>query len=128
MISFALVAALAVDLDAARALVARVVPDAARSFVVQQIPDSAGHDVFELESQGAKIVLRGSSGVAIASALNRYLEEFAGINVSNPLQPIRIRRIVPVPARIHVVSPYQYRYFFNYCTFSYSRAGTTGSG
>ena len=69
-----------------------------------------------------RIVLRGSSGVAIASALNRYLEDFAGVNISIPLQPIRLPRIARVPARIRVVSPYQYRYFFNYCTFSYSMA------
>jgi alpha-N-acetylglucosaminidase len=109
-------------LYAARALVARVISAPADAFVVEHVDAESGRDVFELESRGRKIVLRGSSGVAIASALNRYLEDFAGVNVSNPLLPIRLRRIVPVPHRIRVVSPYQYRYFFNYCTFSYSMA------
>src|SRR4029079_4586607 len=109
-------------LDAARALVARVISAHADAFVVEHVDADSGHDVFELESRGRKIVLRGSSGVAIASALNRYLEDFARVNVSNPLVPLHLRRIVPVPRRIRVVSPYQYRYFFNYCTFSYSMA------
>lgn len=115
-------AAAAGGLAAAKALIARVVPGQAASFVVQRIPSAGGRDVFEIESRGGRIVLRGSSGVAIASALNRYLEEVAGVTVSNPLRPIHLRRITPVRGRIRAVSPYQYRYFFNYCTFSYSMA------
>ncbi|HTM30410.1 MAG TPA: alpha-N-acetylglucosaminidase [Vicinamibacterales bacterium] len=110
------------DLAAAKALVARVVPGNAGSFVVAQIPDSAGHDVFEVESRSGKIVLRGSSGVAIASALNWYLENVAGVNVANPLVPIHLKAVRPVAHAVHVVTPYTYRYFFNYCTFSYSMA------
>lgn len=109
-------------LDAARQLIARVVPARAGTFAVEAIPPDSGRDVFEIESRGNRIVLRGSSGVAVASALNRYLEDFAGVNVSNPLSPVRLPRIVPVPGRVRVVSPYRYRYFFNYCTFSYSMA------
>ena len=67
----------AVDLAAAAALVARVVPASAGAFTVAVIPDSDGLDVFEVESRGGKVVLRGSSGVAIASALERYLENVA---------------------------------------------------
>ena len=103
-------------------MLARVVPDQAASFVVQRIPTMDGRDVFEVESRAGRIVLRGSSGVAIASALNRYLEEVAGVTVSNPLRPIHLRRLPPVRARIRAESPYRYRYFFNYCTFSYSLA------
>lgn len=115
-------AAAADELAAAKALIGRVVPDQAASFVVQRIPTMDGRDVFEVESRAGRIVLRGSSGVAIASALNRYLEEVAGVTVSNPLRPIHLRRLPPVRARIRAESPYRYRYFFNYCTFSYSMA------
>ena len=76
------------ELAAAKALIARVVPGSAASFIVQRIPAADGRDVFEIESRGGRIVLRGSSGVAIASALNRYLEEVAVVTVSNPLRPI----------------------------------------
>ena len=110
------------DLAAAKALVARVVPGNAGSFVVARIPDSAGHDVFEVESRSGRVMLRGSSGVAIASALNWYLENVAGVNVANPLVPIHLKAVRPVAHAVHVVTPYTYRYFFNYCTFSYSMA------
>ena len=112
-----------VDLDAARALIARVVPRNAAGFSVAALPDSAGYDVFEVESRAGKVILRGSSGVAIASALNWYLEEVAGINASLPLKPFTLAHpLKPVPAPVRRTTPYRIRYFFNYCTFSYSMA------
>ena len=113
----------AVDLNAAAALVARVVPGHAQRFTLAAIPDSAGLDVFEVESRNNRIVLRGSSGVAIASALNWYLEHVAGVEVTIPLRPIHLVAPLPVvAAKVHVVTPFRVRYFFNYCTFSYSMA------
>ncbi|HEU5358702.1 MAG TPA: alpha-N-acetylglucosaminidase [Gemmatimonadales bacterium] len=111
-----------VDLRAAAALVARVVPGHAKGFRLSAIPDSAGLDVFEVAQDGRQVVLRGSSGVAIASALNWYLEHVAGVNVSLPFQPIRLGTLPPVPAPVRIRTPYRIRYFFNYCTFSYSMA------
>jgi alpha-N-acetylglucosaminidase len=112
-----------VDLPAARALIARVVPTGAAGFEVAAIPDSAGLDVFEVESRGDKVLLRGSSGVAIASALNWYLEHVVGVNASLPLKPITLPAPLPrVPAPVRVSTRYRIRYFFNYCTFSYSMA------
>ena len=108
---------------APRALVARVVPGSTAGFTVAAIPDSAGHDVFEVESRGGRVVLRGSSGVSIASALNWYLEHVAGVNASLPLKPFTLPApLPPVPAAVHRTTPYRVRYFFNYCTFSYSMA------
>ncbi len=110
-------------LRAAAELIERVVPDQARFFVVEQIPRQDGLDTFEVESQGNRIMLRGSGGVAIASALNWYLEHIAGITVANPLRPVAL--VLPlkaVPQKVRITTPYRYRYFFNYCTFSYSMA------
>jgi alpha-N-acetylglucosaminidase len=111
------------QLRAAEALVAPVVPGAASYFVLEEIPNVYGRDDFEVESRGAKVILRGSSGVALASALNWYLEHAVGMNVSNPLEPIDLP--VPLPRvrrRARVTTPYRYRYFLNYCTFAYSMA------
>ncbi|MBI3567848.1 MAG: alpha-N-acetylglucosaminidase [Gemmatimonadetes bacterium] len=108
---------------AASSLIQRVVPRQAEYFVVEQIPNEAGLDVFEVESRGDRVVLRGSNGVAIASALNWYLEHVAGITIAIPLRPVTLA--VPLPrasAKVRVATPYKYRYFFNYCTFSYSMA------
>ncbi len=108
---------------AASALVRRVVPGHARFFVVEAIPPEEGFDVFEIESRGSQVVLRGSSGVAVASALNSYLERFCHVNVSNPLRALRLPDSLPaVGEKVRVRTIYARRYFFNYCTFSYSMA------
>ena len=112
-----------VDLAAARALIQRVVPGSAAGFDVEAIPDSDGLDVFEVASRGSMVVLRGSSGVAIASALDWYLQHVAGVNPSLPLRPITLPTPLPaVPAPVRHSTRYRIRYFFNYCTFSYSMA------
>jgi alpha-N-acetylglucosaminidase len=112
-----------VDLDAARSLIARVVPGRGGDFTVAAIPDSAGLDVFEVRQDGRRVALRGSSGVAIASALNWYLQQVAGVNVDLPVAPMTLSAPLPRVAHpMHVATHYRLRYFFNYCTFSYSMA------
>jgi len=111
-----------VDLPAITALIDRVLPGRAQGFALEVIPDSAGLDVFEVDQAAGKVVLRGSSGVALASALNWYLEDVAGVSVSLPLQPVRLAALPAVLARVRHTTRYRIRYFFNYCTFSYSMA------
>jgi alpha-N-acetylglucosaminidase len=111
------------QLRAAEALVARVVHEAASCFALELIPPADGLDVFELEAYGGTVVLRGSSGVALASALHWYLRHVAGVNVSHPLEPVRLTSPLPaVPRRVRRTTPHRYRYFLNYCTFAYTMA------
>lgn len=112
-----------VDLAASAALIARVVPEQANLFHLEQIPADSGLDAFEVESRSGQVVLRGSSGVAIASALNWYVEHVARIEVANPLQPVHLPTpLAALPTKVRVTTPYRIRYFFNYCTFSYTMA------
>jgi alpha-N-acetylglucosaminidase len=110
--------------DVARGLIARIVPAQAGEFVVENIPDDNGRDVFEVESRAGKIVLRGDNAVAIASALKRYLADFChadpgwmcGSQMALP------KTLPAVPEKIRVVSPYQFRFDYNYCTHGYTFA------
>lgn len=108
------------DQDAALALITRVLPKYSNNFRVELLPSST-MDVFEVESKGDKIILRGSSGVAVASALYYYIKEYGkgqitwngtNLNLPNPLPK--------VPRKIRKTTPYEYRYYLNYCTFNYS--------
>ena len=108
-------------LTASEALIERVLSDEAKSFVVEPIQADDGSDVFEIEARGNKIVLRGNNGVSVASALNYYLENFChcdfGWNASN----LELPHPLPKPdSTIHKTTPYQYRHYFNYCTFNYT--------
>ena len=108
----------------AHGLIARVVPSQADHFVVETIPAEAGQDVYEIESRDGKIVLRGNNGIAVASALKRYLADYChadpgwycGSQMTLPAT------LPAVPEKVHVASPYQYRFDYNYCTHGYTFA------
>ena len=109
---------------AARGLIARIVPAQAINFVVETIPAVNGQDVFEIEGRAGKIVLRGDNGVAIASALKRYLADFCHADPGWMCgSQMNLPATLPaVPGKIRVVSPYQFRFDYNYCTHGYTFA------
>ena len=108
---------------AAKGLIARLLPKHADRFVCEVIPDDNGKDVFELESRGGKIVLRGNNGLCIASALNWYLEKYCHCQVSSCGNNLNLPDPLPAaPEKVRQVSPHHYRYTFNYCTFGYTMA------
>ena len=115
---------------AARDLIRRLLPARAAGFVVEGLgADFAGpgadsaRDVFEVEGRDGKIVLRGNTGVAVASALYYYLTEYAHCQVTWNGSQLHLSNPMPaVPARVRRVSPYPLRYYLNYCTFDYSMA------
>jgi alpha-N-acetylglucosaminidase len=106
---------------ASRALIARIVPKQAAQFVIQQLPAVNGKDVFEIDTKNNKIVLQGSSGVAIGSALYYYLQEYCHCQITWNGTNLKIPSILPKPVgKIHKETPYEQRYYLNYCTFNYS--------
>ena len=107
--------------EAAYALINRVIPEYADLFSVEYIPQEEGKDVFELEQVGDKIMLRGNDGVSVASALNYYLTNYAHCDYSWNGSNLKFPDPVPVvKEKVRKVTPYKYRHYFNYCTFSYT--------
>ena len=105
--------------DAATALLNRIVKNKAGAFMIEYIPQDNGKDVFELESKGDKIVLRGNNAVSVASALNHYLKHFCHQHYAWDKLEVTLPDILPaVTAKVRRVSPYKYRYYLNYCTFN----------
>jgi alpha-N-acetylglucosaminidase len=109
------------NVQASYALIKRTIHQSASSFIVEPLHQQNAKDVFEIESKNNKIVLRGNDGVAVASALYYYLTEYChcqitwnGTNLNLP------KRFPVVKEKIHKQTPYQYRYYLNYCTFNYS--------
>ena len=106
---------------AAAALVARVLPGRAGEFAVEIIPAADGKDVFEVESAGGTIVLRGNNGVSVASALNWYLKEVCHAQLSWCGDQLNLpAQLPPVPAKVRTVCLHKHRVMFNYCTLSYT--------
>ncbi|WP_026309809.1 alpha-N-acetylglucosaminidase [Niabella aurantiaca] len=109
------------DTQAAERLIRRVVPAHAQQFRVAAIPADNGKDVFEIESGKGRIVLRGNSPVAVASALNWYLKYYCHVQRSWCGDQMRLPAKLPVvPEKVRQVTPYAKRSYLNYCTFNYS--------
>ena len=77
-------------------------------------PTSDGRDVFELDvSSNNKPVLRGSSGVAMSSALNHYLKYLCNCSVTwgrdGTGDQLKLPSSLPLPKHIRVESPVLYR-------------------
>ena len=102
-------------------LIQRVLPAFASRFEVEMIPQENGKDVFEVESVKGKVQLRGSNGVSVASAFYYYLKNFAHCDISWNGSNIHVPSPLPVvPKKVHKATPFNYRYYLNYCTFNYS--------
>ena len=101
----------------------RIVKDKAAQFEVEYLAQEEGRDVFELEGRGGKVVLRGSNGLSVASALNYYLKNYCHHLITWNGAPMPLPGVLPaVKKKVHRRTPYQYRYYLNYCTFQYSMA------
>ena len=103
------------------ALIKRVVPTHADKFEIEYIPQEEGKDVFELEQDGEKIILRGNNGISVASALNYYLKNYAHCDYSWNGSNMQIPAPMPkVDSKVRLITPHKYRHYFNYCTFNYT--------
>ena len=106
---------------AAQALLGRLLPQHVDRFAFATIPAEQGRDVFELESVGPRVVVRGNNGVAMAMGLNWYLKYFAHCHVSWYGNQLNLPDPLPkVPGKVRHVSWAKQRYFLNYCCFGYS--------
>ncbi len=108
---------------AAQGILRRLVPTKADLFLLETIAAENGRDVFEIESRDGKIVVRGSSGVAIAAGWNWYLKHYCHCHVSLWGNQLKLPDPLPaLPEKVRRVSPLRYRYYLNFCAFSYSLA------
>ena len=94
-------------------------------FQLESIPaDESGKDVFETAASGSLVVLRGNTGVALATALNNYLKYECNISISwgrnHTGVQAKVPSPLPLPAPSRTVFPMQWRYSWNVCTPGYS--------
>lgn len=107
--------------QAALGIIQRFAPAHSHTFRLESIPAENGFDTYEIESISNKIVLRGNSGVAQASAFYHYLKEFCHAHVSWNGDNLSLPKELPaVLTKIRVVSPVKHRMAYNYCTHGYT--------
>ena len=106
-----------------KGLIHRVVPQIESNIIIDSIASMNDKDVFEISSLNGKVVLAGSSPVAVASALNWYLKYYCHCQISQTGTNLILPNNLPrVDKKVRISTPYKYKYFLNYCTYDYTMA------
>jgi len=102
-------------------LIHRFLPNHADRFIFETIPQENGKDIFELVTQNENILIRGSSPTARIRGLNWYLKYYCYASTSHCGDQLNLPNPLPtLKEPVRIATPYQYRYYLNYCTFNYS--------
>lgn len=123
--------------QAATELLARVLPGAASQITMELLPAQPdGAAAMQLDSKGGKVVLRGTGGVEMASALNWYMNDYLNatydwntyaegqlpeltgeISAADRALPLPMPETSPIKPR-----QVPWSYYMNVCTYGYSLA------
>lgn len=95
--------------------------------VVDETLSEGGKDVFVITARDGKPCIKGSSVIAVTTGINWYLNHHARVNLAwNNLTTDLGSVSLPVPAtEERRKCEADYRYYLNYCTFSYSMSTWT---
>ncbi len=106
------------DERSAEALAERIVPGYDIKFV--QIDDTL--DVFEIQTIGARLVIKGNNANSMVVGLNHYLKNYCDVTVSwFAYDPVQYPSQMPAMAEpVRVEARTKERFFLNYCTFGYT--------
>ena len=114
------------ELSEVYALIGRVTNATYRDAVALEIVDGDGFDAYEVSDRDGKVFIAATSGVALASGFNAYLKERCGYSIGALSTAGTLPETPPcVGEPIKRKSKFLDRYFFNYCTFSYTYAFDT---
>ena len=108
------------SVKAAENLIERILPEHYNSFIVK-ISENIEKDFFELRNYDNKIQIEGSNPVTVASGLYWYLRYFCNCHISWSGDQLNLPEQLPLPEEaVKQEANFGYRYYLNYCTFSYS--------
>ena len=107
------------NIAASKGLLQRIIPQQAAQFEIENLNSSK--DSFEIESRNKKVVLRGNNGISVSAALYYYLNEYCHCQITWNGTNLKLPKPLPaVKEKVTKSTPYEYRYYLNYCTFNYS--------
>lgn len=101
----------------------RVLDGRSDNFIFKLADDDSGDDFFELSSENGMILISGKNGISLASGLNYYLKKYCNSQYTIIDKQMNLPEKLPLPELVERVSTdFEYRYFFNVCTFGYTMA------
>ncbi|WP_435315248.1 alpha-N-acetylglucosaminidase [Cellulophaga fucicola] len=107
--------------ESAYALIKRIMPERNSEFTFKEITVTKDKDIFEISTENGLVSIKGNNAVAMASGLDWYLSKYCNSQVSLNYNQISLPEKLPeVLKPIRIETPFNYRYFFNYCTYGYT--------
>ena len=104
-------------------LLERIDKGLSKKIITEIVTSDKQKDFFELDQAKDKVVIRGNNYVNIAVGINWYLKYYANIHLSWNNMSAKLPDKLPMvkhPERHE--TGIAFRYYLNYCTFSYSMA------
>jgi len=99
----------------------RLLPAYRSQIVVERLDVGGARDAFELETVAGRLVIRGTSGVAVASGLNHYLKRVGNGHLSWGGDRLDLGPALPaVDGVVRVQTAHPYRYAYNFTVHGYT--------
>lgn len=107
------------ELHSVQELLLRQIGKRALEIKLKYIPAEQGKDVFEILANGGQVTIKGSSNSALCYAFHKYLMEACHAQITWGGKHIELPNKWP-DYYTKQISPYEFRYFLNVCTFGYT--------
>ncbi len=105
------------------AMVERWFPGRSAEFIFEKTDANPEQDYFCIDSFNGKIRIRSNNGIGAASGFNWYIKNYCNTSISINFNSPGLPDQIPLPQKqIKKGTPFEYRNFFNYCTFGYTMA------
>ena len=111
------------SVDAVYGLIERVANKKYAESIILTLCEDDGFDFYEIYCRDGKISITASSVSGLTAGFNAYLKEVCGYSIGALSVSGALPENPPLPkSKISRKSKFLYRYFYNFCTFSYTYA------
>ncbi len=107
---------------AARAVLERQLGSRAAEFQLRAIPSEGDYEVYEIEAVDGRVLVGGSSAVAICRGAYSYLRNACHAMIAWSGSNLDLPATLPPQHLQRVVCPYKFVQYLNPCTFGYTMA------
>ncbi len=108
------------EISAAYGVIGRVLPDYRKDFRLEIVKADSGKDMFEVEASHGIVTVRGNSAISLTRGVYFYLREATHSQYTWEGEHLDLPKVLPDFKRARVVSPYEYRLYYNVCAFGYT--------
>ena len=106
--------------EAARGVLVRLAGRRAAEFRLTLLSPGTEHDRYEISASGGIVTIKGSSAIALTRGIYDYLRTAAAGMVTWGGRNVNLPKRLPDLSRKSGSSPYEFREYYNVCTFGYT--------